>query len=297
MERPIILLQLPGSPLAGRIARRLGEAGVATRLGCLDAPLSGAAVTVRAGGVSWEGAELLEAGAVWVEAPLFPWPQSLPPPDPPPAGLTPQDWAVRQREARALAGAALFCAAEARPVVNHPLSAHLAASPAIALDRLARAGLPVHPWRLGAAAPGTAPALDAAGRDRWHAPSRPPAGATALMPAPFAGPVESLLVVGGRLAARSVFADAAAWARGEAHPALAAAAADPAARDLAAGAASALALDLAAVSLHAGAVLLCEAAPDLAAWDEAAAGAVAAAIAELLLTRASAPALAQGAAS
>ena len=62
MKRTIVLLHLPGSSLARRIAACLEEAGRVDRLGSLDAPLDGGAVSVKADAVTWQGAELLEAG-------------------------------------------------------------------------------------------------------------------------------------------------------------------------------------------------------------------------------------------
>ncbi len=314
MDRPIILLRLPESPLAGRVAACLERAGRVARIGSLDAPLEGEAVTVRAGCVSWQGHELLDAGAIWVESPLFPWPQSLPCPDARADRLAHERWVTRQREARALAASALLCAAEARPVVNHPGSAHLAASPMIALDRLQDRGLPVLPWRLGrapagaggdaATPPDAAIVLDAAGRDRWHAPARPPAGDEALILDGCEGPVETLLVVGRRVAARRTYAAAAAWSRGEPSGGSARrpmaevgggsaqSAEDELAAALAIDAASALGLDIAAVTLQRDGLIFCEAAPDLRAWDDWAPDRLAAAIADLLPARAAAAAAA-----
>jgi hypothetical protein len=251
---------------------------------CLDAPLEGKPVTIRPGAVVWEGVDLLGAGALLLEAPVYSWPQPLRLHDAPADPQARARHFTADREARALALSAIFAAAEIRPVVNPPGAGTLAASPAVALDRLEAEKAPVHPWRLGpapagAGGPGGPVVLDAAGRDRWHRPSRPPEGEPALILEPVEGEVLSLLVAGGRIAGGARFGDAAAWAHGEISAGGAADAAGPvdagavpaAAASLAAGAARRLGLHVAAVALAGAAaeprILFVEAGPDLSRWD------------------------------
>ncbi len=225
----------------------------------LDAPLLNRPVTVGPGEVVWEGTDLLGVGAIVVEAPLFAWPQPQMPevlafePPVPPSRISPE------REARALATSALWIASEGRLVWNPPGAARLAASPAIALDRLDHAGLPVHSWRLEPLA-GSIQAgcivLDGAGRDRWHRPATPAPGEPALVLDPIRGEILELLVVGGELAlARD--------RRPEEVP--------PEAAALAVRAAQSLDLAIAAVSITGAPgspeVVMVEAGPALAEWD------------------------------
>ncbi len=241
----------------------LVEAATARGTACvglsLDAPLQNRPVTIGPGEVFWEGFDLLGAAAVLVEAPLFPWPQAQPLPDgpfeTPPSGarLSPE------REARSLAVSAVRIASETVPVWNPPAAAHLAASPAVALERLADAGLAVHPVGLGPAPEsGGDPrlVLDAAGRDRWHRPSRPAPGEPAILLDPFAGGTLEVLVIGGRPAG-------ARGTSGEDVPEDAAA--------LAGAAARALDLRIASVVVTAAPgpaeVVFVDAGPDLADWN------------------------------
>jgi hypothetical protein len=243
--------------------RRVVEAAKARGMSCvvlsLDAPLRNRPVTIGPGEVVWEGTDLLGVGAIVVESPLFPWPQPQLPevlsfePPVPGARISPE------REARALATSALWIASEGRLVWNPPGSACLAASPAIALDRLDHAGLPVHSWRLEPSAgqdQAGCVVVDCAGRDRWHRPAAPAPGEPALVLDPTEGEILDLLVVGGRLAG-------ARGHRSEDVP--------PEAADLAARAAQSLNLAIAAVSIAGPSgspeVLMVEAGPGLAEWD------------------------------
>jgi hypothetical protein len=315
MSPPIVVLSLPGSELAERIAARLGagpgDAPVAgagsevVRLG-LDALMDGRAVTVEADSVRWQGVELLEAGAVLLECPVFPWPQ--------PQSLPEEGSRIRDdRGPRSLGLSAILTVASSRPVVNPPAAAHLAVAPTTALERLAQAGVEVHPWRLaplckGPIAPGAA-ALDVAGRDRWHQPQVPQEGQTAVLiePPEPRGPgkaeVLELLVLGGRVAGARAYRDPGAWSTGTAGRTISGAdVASTLARPgaLAVRAAAELGLDMAAITLsHLSreldapdgsgvtgtdgdappTVMWADAGPDLARWDRALEGQVAALIA------------------
>lgn len=217
-------------------------------------------MTVAPGEVIWEGTDLLQVGAILVEAPLFPWPQPQMPTEMPFEPPAPEARLSPEREARSLALSALWIASENRPVWNPPGAGHLAASPAVALDRLERAGLRVHPWSLEPApVEGEAAGrvvFDGAGRDRWHHPARPAPGEPALVFEAVRGEVLDILVVGGRLAG----------ARGPRPGDIPAEAAE-----LAECAADLLNLPIVAVSIVAvpgtPEVLLAEAGPDLAQWD------------------------------
>ncbi len=302
MTRPIVLFAHEGSELAAALAARLAAVQRPHRLLALDAPLGGEAVTVRGARVVWQGCELDAAGALWLAQPLFPWPQPLLPPCELPDLQNVQRWIVYQREARALAVAALQVAAETVPALNPIGAAHLAVAPAVALDLLAARGLPVQPWRIASFdAPGAAAAaavdpvaVDAAGRDRWHQPAALPAAAPRLSFDGYAGAVVEVLVVGGEAIGARSWTHAAAWAavrNGEREQAAdpdAGTACDPAPwAQLGCAATAALALEMAAVSVAAeprasAAIMLVDAAPDLDAWERLLDGAVSAALARRL---------------
>lgn len=286
MPGAIVVLGTPGSPFGERLCRFVeGECFLFD----LDAPLRGEPVTVRPDAVRWQGADLSRAGAVFVESSTFLWPQ----PEPVPGGVDAEalrEAANADRDARSLLVSALRVVAGARPVVNDPATAHLAASPAVALAEVARAGAPVARWSLGPA-PGAgsdAIVLDAAGPDLWHRAARPPEGEPALVVEGVAGEVTSVLVVGGEPAGARSWADARAWsageagARGDPAPSLAA---------VARAAASALSLEVAEVALSRGgpAVLAVHPSPDLAGWDDDLGGRVAPVVAARLTTLAAAP--------
>ena len=246
----------------------------------IDAPLQGGSVTIRPGSVVWEGVPLLEAGAILVEAPVFPWPQ-------------PQRIEVAgERDARSLVLSALSIAALHVPVWNRPPSAHLAASRAVALDRLAAAEIRVHPFRLAPAPPtgseGGGVVLDAVGRDRWHRPSRPAAGEPSLVLDPVAGEVAAVLVAGGAVAGALRHASALEWAGDAGGTSLAAAAVPEASARTALAAARELGLEIACVAVATAteAVLLVEAGPALEAWDAKLRGVLAPHVAGRLLAAA-----------
>ena len=225
----------------------------------LDAPLQGRPVTVGPGEVLWEGTDLLRVGAILVEAPIFPWPQPQVVED---LRFDPVEGEARispEREARSLALSALWVASQTRPVWNPPEAGHLAASLAVALDRLGAAGLPVHPWSLEPAPEAgilEGLVIDCAGPERWHQPSRPGPGEPAIVFDPIPSGIIDLLVVGGRTVGAT--AD-----RTQEAP--------PEAGDLALRAAGALGLAIAQVSMvgdpRSLKILRVEAGPDLAAWN------------------------------
>ena len=242
---------------------RLAQAAKARDLPCvvlsLDGTLLNRPVTIGTGEVIWEGTDLLEVGIILVETPLFPWPQPQMPQDlrfelpAPGARISPE------REARSLALSALWIASQTRPVWNPPVAAHLAASPAIALDRLAHAGHPVHPWSLEPAPEESLAGrivMDCVGRDRFHHPGRPAPGDPAIVFDPIQGEIFELLLVGGRLAG----------ARGHRSADI-----PKGAADLAARAARSLDLAIASVSVvqdgRSPCVLAVDAGPDLADWE------------------------------
>lgn len=325
MEKPIVLIGMAGSPLAGEVAACLDSTAAAYYTLSLDAPLEGRPVTVAPGAVVWEGVDLLQGGAIFVEKPVFPWPQMQLPTEPFHLEFTHEQWVVFQREASSLVVSALLAAAEVRPVINPPAAAHLAVAPSIALDRLARDGIRIHPWSLEPAPSrdrsGAGFVLDACGRDRWHSPRRPPAGEPALVLEPFPGEVVTFIVVGRMPVGALRYDSGGAWAEamgmdnaGEQRRRDGSAAGKereecgtatgedrpeplddphsiPEAADLAIRAAAVLGLDFAAVSIRTGvsphSILLCEAGPDLASWNRFLDGRLAAALADHLTSAAS----------
>lgn len=216
MEKPVILIGIPGSTLIDEVAACLARVDFPHCTLSLDAPLEGKPVTVSPDAVFWEGVDLVRGGAIFVERPVFPWPQMLLPTEPFHFDLTHEEWLVFQREAGALIVSALRAAAEVSPVINRPDAAHLAVSPSIALDRLAHEGIPVHPWRLEPAPSGDGYdagfVLDACGRDRWHSPKGPPAGEPALVLDYFPGEVVTFIVVGGTSVGALRYSSGGSWA-------------------------------------------------------------------------------------
>jgi hypothetical protein len=288
MNRPVVLLARAESLLAASVAELLTANNFPTLILDIDAPVNGEPVTVRDDHVRWQGHDLGAAAALWIEDPIFPWPQMIPSPCPLPDVANFERWRHYQREARALAVAALAAAGATAPVLNPVGSAHLAVSLTAALDHLAAAAVPVHPWRVtgGAIAPDEL-AVDAVGSDRWHRPAAVPAGSARLCFAPVPGTVTELLLIGGDVAATRRWAQAAdwAWCPARTEPTVATEAAAPLA-ELGRRCAAALELEILQVACVENAtgpaVLRADAAPDLAAWDAQAAGAVAAALARRL---------------
>jgi hypothetical protein len=301
MDRPVVLLAREGSPFAARLAGQLAGADRPVRHLNLDAPLDGAPVSVRGDRVVWQGCDLGAAGALWLEQPVFPWPQPLPPPCELPDLDNFRRWLAYQREARALAVGALAAAAERVPTLNPVAAAHLAVAPTVALDALAACGLPVAPWRIateGAGGAIEACAIDATGHDRWHLPADLPAGAPRLAYEGLDDEVVEVLVIGGHAAGARRWPQALAWAAARGGDrAQATGRCEPRRHaELALAAAAALGLEMAAVSLaggdadgHQAAILLADAAPDLGTWDRWLDGAVAAALARRLVAVAADP--------
>jgi hypothetical protein len=239
----------------------MGQAPFVSRL---DAPLQGKPVSVSSTRVLWEGTDLNSAGAVFLESPLFPWPQPPLPPDDSSTREGYKRWAAFQREAKSLMVSAVSAAAGKARIVNPMKAAHLAVSPAVALDRLGSEGFTVHPWRLEPAMRNGA-LRDAAGRDLWHSPGRPPLNEPSITFDSFKGDAVSMLVIGGQsIGAGSIGTEAAA---------------------LAIDAVASLGLDFAAITLLTSPprILFCEAGPDLAGWDRALEGRVARALAQHLV--------------
>ena len=311
MRHSITLIRVPRSTLAEGITSRLDGASIPHRTVSIDAPFEGKPLTMGKGEVSWEGADLLRSAAIFVERSLFPWPQTRFTNEYTQSGLTQAQWAFFQRESASLAISALHLAATGCPVINPPSAAHLAVSPSIALDLLAREGIAVHPWKIepapqGEAAPrGDRPLggviLDACGRDRWRSPELPGAGEPALVIEPFEGPVMTFIVAGDRAAGTVRHAGGDSWARwqramgtgakggvGEGDGQVDSPDSDPEAADLAVRSARALGLGFVAVSVRTDpapcTVLLAEASPDLAEWDKILEGRLAEALAEHLIT-------------
>lgn len=275
MTRGIVLLELTGSPFGPALGAALARRGALVRRVALDAPLAGRPVTIAPGRIAWDGADLLAARALFVETPLFPWPQA-----PLAAREFPSLSPAAEREARALALSALLAAAARVRCVNPPAARHLAAAPALALDLLGAAGVPVAPWRIAPApadedAPDGWIVGDVAGRVRWHEPGRPAPGEPALLARPD-GPLAELLVCGAGVVA----------ARREGEP-IEPSAVPAAVGALACRAARELELPVAEVVVACApdgpCVLRLEAGPDLAAWDAASGGRVAEVLAGVLL--------------
>lgn len=287
MTSAVALLGIADSPLVDSLAGRLEKMGAAVWVLDLDAPLQGEPVTVRGDEVSWQGRPLQTAAVVWLEQPVFPWPQMLPPPCPLPDVENFNRWRTYQREAQALAVSALATVAEQVRFVNPPSSAHLAVAPVVILDRLTVAGLPVASWRVDSALDqdqGSPVVCDATGRDRWHPAGVLPTSAPRITWPDLGGEVVELLVIGGGIAGSRRWPDAAAWSRSEPDPA------DNAApdlvTDLARRAATTLTLEMVQVTCHhdgsAAEVMLVDAAPDITTWDAQLDGAPVSALAHRL---------------
>ena len=311
MKEEVALIRIPESSLVEEIAANLSGSRFLCRILSLDAPLEKKPVTMAGGKVSWEGVDLMRVGAVFVERPVFTWPQTRLPSDPVHAELPLKQWAMYQREADSLTVSALSVVADAVPTINPPSTVHMAVSPAIALERLAAAGIAVHPWSLGPAPPPGDPGgglvMDACGRDRWHEPLRPDEGEPSIMIEPFTGEVVTFLMIGDTCSGAARHGTGGEWivrhggngASGAEEPGTGA---DDAARreilsdpesygealGIAKQAIAALGLGFAAVSVLAGAsrpeVLLVEASPDLAAWNRMLDGRAAAALADHLVS-------------
>lgn len=314
MGKVIVLLAIPESPLAGELAALLDGGEISHHTCSLDAPMEGKPLTVSSKGVVWEGVDLMQADAIFLEKPVFPWPQHELPPERFRKNGGFKQGVVFQRETMSLIVSAVRIAGEARRMINRPGADHLAISPSIALDHLSRDGIPVHPWRLATLASELRSeagfVVDASGGDRRHSPTIAQANEPALVYDPFPEEAVTVLVVGGRAAGALHYQNGGQWAesgrsdtfgelRGtnEKNPDTESPAridsleAFPEAAELAVRTAGALELDVAAVSVRTGpaapGVLLCEAAPDLAAWNRILQGRLAEALADHLISAAS----------
>lgn len=284
MTPPVVLLGLPDSPLGPRLADLLTAQGWTTQLLDLDATLNGEPVTVRGDTVVWQGCPLHEAAAIWLEQPLFPWPQMLPAPCPLPDVENFERWRTYQREARALAASALAVAGDHVPVINPLVSAHLAVTPTAVFDLLAAADLPVHPWRIGAPPGPSDLVLDATGHERWHPAAPLPDDAPRLVIDSVDGPVTDMLIVDDAVVGARAWADGLTWAAASQAPVGADAGGDL--MDLGRRVITVLGLEVTQVTcagtMEGPVVLRANAAPRLAAWDDLLNGAVATALARRL---------------
>lgn len=311
MKEEIALIRIPESDLVEDIAANLSGSHFLCRILSLDAPLEGKPVTMAGGNVSWEGVDLMQVGAVFIERPVFTWPQTRLPSDPVHIELPLKQWTVYQREADSLTVSALSVVAEAVPMINPPSTVHMAVSPAVALERLAAAGIEVHPWSLGPAPhpgdPSGGLVIDACGRDRWHEPLRPDEGEPSIMIEPVTGEVVTFLIIGDTCSGAARHGKGGEWivwhgrngGSGAEEPGtgaddavgqeiLSAPESCGEALDMAKQTIAALGLGFAAVSILVGAsrneVLLVEASPDLAAWNRMLDGRAAAALADHLIS-------------
>ena len=286
------VLRTPGSLLGDSLARRLEQNGAKAALLDLDAPLRGEPVTVLPGSVVWQDVDLNAAAALLVERPIYPWPQPQRLGELLRDGAPDKDRAGAEREARSLIVSAIRAAAESTRVVNPLQAVHLASFPAIALDQLEAAGLGVRPWRLGPAPDETEGRLllDAAGRDLWHEPGSPAPGDAAIEPDPIQGELLSVLVAGEEPLGGLRYRNASSWAAGRPDAPLGAGEIPAAAAASSRAALESLRIDFAAVTLIAEetrpGLVWFDAGPDLAAWDRALDGRVAAGLVDYLISAA-----------
>jgi len=289
MKQTYALLRAPGSPFGESLASCLEERGAQGAVLDLEAPFHGEPVTVRPGTVIWQGIDLAGTAAVFVEKPVFAWPQPRRIAGLLRDGEMDRDLVNAEREARSLIASAIPTAGDITRLVNPPVSRHLAASPATTLDRLQEAGVEVHPWRLGLAQDDSEERLllDVVGRDLWHEPERPLPGHFSIEPDRFTGEVLSVLVAGRNLLGGLRYENGLAWDRKE-HSATVAAKEVPASvAEMAIDAVETLGLGFSAVSLiekgDRPGLLWFEAGPDLAAWDLSLEGQVATGLADYLI--------------
>lgn len=286
MDGRIVLLGIPGSPVAEAIAAQLAGMGREGVVRDLLAPLAGRPVTVADGRVTWEGVELTAAAALFVEAPVFPWPQPWRLAELAPGGRPSRELVAAEREGRSLLASALLAAAAAVPAVVPPGTAHEAVVPALPLVSAARAGLPVAPWTLEPRPAEPPPGIlvaDAAGRDLVHVPARPPDPGEPALLVRAGGETVTLLVAGHTVLAACRTREPVLPPDPREASAMEPDALPAAVRELATAAAGRL--PLAAVTLTTGGgprVAFVEAAPDLAAWHTARGGAIASGVARLL---------------
>ncbi len=291
MSSPIVILAKQGSRFGPALAEAIASRGMRCDVRSIDAALDGAPVTIDDDGVRWEGIDLARARAVFLEAPLYCWPQPSTT-----VGLSPDPsiraaQVRRQREASALAISAVRIVATRTRVINRPEAGALAASRPVALAHLEAAGIPVHPWKLiaapGAGASGTF-VLDVIGAERWHSPAPPAPGEPCLSLEDLSGEVHGVLVIGGKVAGATRYPSPEAWAVRQAGEFAGPGMVPSVAAEPALAAAAGLDLEVAEVWLGGDtgvrpAVLTIEAGPVLEAWDQPLRGRVAAQLAAHLI--------------
>lgn len=270
--------------VGGKGSRLLAGIAASLRSECVEIDLSsalrGGELSLDEGRLVWDGFDLFQARAVFLERPPFAWPQ---------AGLAGQSLSARaEREARALTVSALHALADAVRVVDAPAVAHLAVAPLAALGACAEAGLAVRPWglALNGERSDTALRLDPAGCDPWLAPRALEAAEAAWSPEPFDGPVLSLLAVGEEVVGARRYGSAESWERGSSAGLLPRSELEEADCAAALAAARALQLSWLQVDLRAGVagpeILRVQPGLELEAWDRDCEGAAASALAALL---------------
>jgi hypothetical protein len=270
MKPTIAILGRPHFPLETELVTFLERLTKRTFVGSIDAPLEGKPVSIGPDGVLWEGIDLTSCDLVFVQQ-QFPWPQ----PQQVDRYDDAESWQTKgaaEREARALAIAAVSIAARYCRVVNRPDSMHQTAAPAISLDRLARSGFVVHQWSLEPAPQpdqlGARFVIDACGRDRWHVPERPAPGQPAIVFEPVTNEIVTLLMAGGGCIAAVHHRDGSEWTSSPGKR-VALNDLDAAHVSLALDAARCLELDLAGISLvtsNPSTIVFVEPSPDLDQW-------------------------------
>lgn len=295
MSAPVALLIVPGSSLGDALGPRIEVRGVACHVLDLDAPLVGKPVTIGPRRLTWEGFDLLSAGALLVEKPVFPWPQPTRIESLSDTRDRQASFVAAEREARSLIVSAIRVAAVRLPVVNPPGACHLAAAPATALDMAERAGIPVTMWRLEPMrhAETAVIVLDSVGRDRWHAPTGPAEGDPAIVISAPAGPITTVLITGRQAAVTIRHESAQAWATGNLCDGRPETARDPVVVEMALRAAEACDLSLAEITvgaLPAPHIFFINPAPDLTAWGLRSGGQALEALADHLVRLAAQPA-------
>lgn len=279
------------SSLGDELASRLRERSVPCRQLSLTAVHEGRAVALVPGKVRWEGASLEESGAVFVDRPVFLWPQPqrigeyLAEPE------SMQAKAAAEREASSLLVSALWILADRVPVLPHPRAARFASSPVLALDHLDRQGFPVHAWRVAAASEAQEEerVLDVVGRDLWAKPGIPEGKQPALILRPVQDELVEVLVLGGEVVAHRHPASRGGWPADEGAETRTDADLPVSFTELVRMVTAALELDVAALTLSrspdAACVLFVDAGPDLGAWNSASQGEVVLRLARCLIDR------------
>lgn len=266
------------SALLIRSGSTLGERVAASVRGeCVLLDSASPRVRVDAGDVTWNGVRLDRLDACVVETPFYPWPQPIAEPRAGEPAAEMQRRGMAQRERTALHVAALRLAAKRVRFANDPTrAAELAMAPALAFERLAAAGVPVRPWRIG-------PTAEQSGcRVALNAPRGLERASAASCLDVEIGPrgVAAHFALGGEwLAATATHAELAPLAR----TVRLADAAPQAERELVVRALAALGLEFGAVHVADGAIAFVEAGVDLDLWDAVTEGRVATALANWLV--------------